>query len=232
METLFLAFGLLTSFDGELAGIVGLSLRVSLTATAIAAIIGVPLGALLATRVFWGRQFLIVLTTTFMALPPVVVGLVVYLMLSRAGPLGSLGLLFTPGAMIVAQTILILPIVTALSREAVLPLHRDYRDLIWSVGAGPWLTLRTLMWDARFAVATAILAGFGRAVAEVGAVLIVGGNINGLTRVMTTTIALETSKGNLELALALGIVLILIAFAVNLLIHLSSRWGNRYQVET
>ena len=162
METLFLAFGLLTSFDGELAGIVGLSLRVSLTATAIAAIIGVPLGALLATRVFWGRQFLIVLTTTFMALPPVVVGLVVYLMLSRAGPLGSLGLLFTPGAMIVAQTILILPIVTALSREAVLPLHRDYRDLIWSVGAGPWLTLRTLMWDARFAVATAILAGFGR----------------------------------------------------------------------
>lgn len=230
METLGLALGLLTALDEELLGIVGLSLYVSLTATLIAAIVGVPLGAILAMRQFWGRQILIVITTTFMALPPVVVGLVVYLSLSRAGPLGSLGLLFTPGAMIIAQTILILPIVTALSREAILPLHRDYRDLLWSVGAGQWLSLRTLIWDARFAVATAILAGFGRAVAEVGAVLIVGGNINGLTRVMTTTIALETSKGNLELALALGIVLILIAFAINVLIHMTGRWGRRYQV--
>jgi len=230
METLGLALRLLTALDEELLGIVGLSLYVSLTATLIAAIVGVPLGAILAMRQFWGRQILIVITTTFMALPPVVVGLVVYLSLSRAGPLGSLGLLFTPGAMIIAQTILILPIVTALSREAILPLHRDYRDLLWSVGAGQWLSLRTLIWDARFAVATAILAGFGRAVAEVGAVLIVGGNINGLTRVMTTTIALETSKGNLELALALGIVLILIAFAINVLIHMTGRWGRRYQV--
>lgn len=230
METLGLAFGLLTSFDDELAGIVGLSLRVSLSATLIAALVGVPLGAVLATRNFLGRQFLIVLSNTFMALPPVVVGLVVYLLLSRAGPLGNLGLLFTPEAMIIAQTVLILPIVTALSREAILPLHREYRDLLWSVGADRWLSLRTVIWDARFAVATGVLAGFGRAVAEVGAVLIVGGNINGLTRVMTTTIALETSKGNLELALALGIVLILIAFAVNLLIHLLGRWGHRYQV--
>lgn len=230
MEALGLAVKLVLAFDPELMAIVALSLRVSLTATLVAAVIGVPLGAILATRRFFGRQFLIVVTTTFMALPPVVVGLVVYLMLSRAGPLGSLGLLFTPGAMIVAQTILILPIVTALSREAILPLDREYRDLMWSVDAGPWLSLRTLMWDARFAVATAVLAGFGRAIAEVGAVLIVGGNIDGLTRVMTTTIALETSKGNLELALALGIVLIALAFAINLLIHLTGRISRRYQV--
>ena len=232
MEALGLAAKLVLAFDPELMAIVGLSLRVSLTATAVAALVGVPLGALLATRRFFGRQFLVVLTTTFMALPPVVVGLVVYLMLSRAGPLGSLGLLFTPGAMIVAQTILILPIVAALSREAILPLDREYRDLMWSVDAGPWLTLRTLMWDARFAVVTAVLAGFGRAIAEVGAVLIVGGNIDGLTRVMTTTIALETSKGNLELALALGIVLIGLAFVVNLLIHATGRFSRRYQVVT
>lgn len=230
MDSLGLAVKMVLALDPELMAIVGLSLRVSLTATAIAALVGVPLGAILATRRFFGRQFLIIVTTTFMALPPVVVGLVVYLMLSRAGPLGSLGLLFTPGAMIVAQTILILPIVTALSREAILPLDREYRDLMWSVDAGPWLSLRTLMWDARFAVVTAILAGFGRAIAEVGAVLIVGGNIDGLTRVMTTTIALETSKGNLELALALGIVLIGLAFMINLLIHATGRVSRRYQV--
>ncbi len=230
MEALGLALGLVAAFDAELFSIIGLSLQVSVTATVLAAVVGVPLGTILAIRSFFGRQILIVLTTTFMALPPVVVGLVVYLMLSRAGPLGPLGLLFTPSAMIIAQTILILPIVTALTREAVIPLHREYKDLLWSVGAGPWLTLKTIIWDARFAIATAILAGFGRAVAEVGAVLIVGGNIDGLTRVMTTTIALETSKGNLELALALGLVLILIAFSVNLLIHLTSRWGRRFQV--
>lgn len=230
MEVLGLAMGLLVSFDAALWEVVGLSLRVSLTAVFLAALMGIPLGTILAVRSFAFRQFVIVVTSTFMALPPVVVGLVIYLLLSRAGPLGSLGLLFTPGAMIIAQTVLILPIVTALTREAVLPLHREYRDLLLSVDAGPWLSLRTLMWDARFAIATAVLAGFGRAVAEVGAVLIVGGNIDGLTRVMTTTIALETSKGNLELALALGIVLILIAFAVNLAIHVFGKIGARYQV--
>lgn len=230
METLGLALGLLASFDPELMAIVGLSLRVSLSATVIACAVGIPCGALLAVRRFPGRQVLVVLTSTFMALPPVVVGLVVYLALSRAGPLGAFGLLFTPGAMIIAQSILIVPIVMALTREAVLPLHRDYAPFLLSVDAGGGLTLRTLIWDARFAVMTAILAGFGRAIAEVGAVLIVGGNISGVTRVMTTTIALETSKGNLELALALGIILILLALAVNAAIHAIGRVGRRYQV--
>ena len=154
----------------------------------------------------------------------------VYLLLSRAGPLGELGLLFTPGAMIVAQTVLITPIILALTREAVLPLARDYDQLLLSVDAGPVLRLQTMVWDARFGVLTALLAGFGRALAEVGAVLIVGGNINGLTRVMTTSIALETSKGNLELALALGLILLIIAFSVNAAIHALGRFGRRYEV--
>ena len=230
METLGAAIGLMTAFDADFLAIVGLSLKVSLTATILAALIGAPLGAALALFSFPGRQVLIVVTTTFMALPPVVVGLVVYLALSRAGPLGPLGLLFTPTAMIIAQTILITPIIAALTREAILPIHRDYADLLRAVAAGRLLSLKTLIWDARFAVITAFLAGFGRAIAEVGAVIIVGGNINGVTRVMTTTIALETSKGNLELALALGIVLLLIALSVNALIHGIARIGRRYQV--
>jgi len=230
METILAAWGLVAGLDSNLLGIVGLSLRVSLQAILFAALIGAPLGVVLAIWSFPGRQVLVVLSTSLMALPPVVVGLAVYLLLSRAGPLGSLGLLFTPGAMVIAQTLLILPIVIALTREAVLPLHREYSGLLLSVDASPGLQVRTLLWDARFAVATALLAGFGRAISEVGAVLIVGGNINGLTRVMTTTIALETSKGNLELALALGMILLLIAVTINGTIHAIGTFGRRYEV--
>jgi len=230
METLIEAWNLLVARDAALVQIVGLSLYVSLSACFLAALIGIPLGAALAIWSFPLRGVLVVLSTSLMALPPVVVGLSVYLLLSRAGPLGDLGLLFTPSAMIIAQTILIAPIILALTREAVLPLRRDYAALLLSVDAGPRLTLTTLIWDARYGVMTAILAGFGRALAEVGAVLIVGGNINGLTRVMTTTIALETSKGNLELALALGFILLIIAISINALIHGIARFGRRYEV--
>jgi tungstate transport system permease protein len=165
-----------------------------------------------------------------MALPPVVVGLALYLLLSRSGPLGGLGLLFTPNAMIIAQTLLIFPIVLALTFQAVQPINREYISLFNALDTARGLRIRTLIWDARFAVAVAVLAGFGRALAEVGAVIIVGGNINGLTRVMTTTIALETSKGNLNLALALGLILLLIAFSINLLTHTVARMGEKYQV--
>ncbi len=228
-STLQTTWELIRSADPVLMGIIGLSLKVSLTAVLLAALIGAPLGAALAIWRFPGRQVLVVLSSALMALPPVVVGLFVYLTLSRAGPLGQFGLLFTPTAMIIAQTILIVPIVTALSREAVLPLFREYDAYLASVDAGRWLQLRTYLWDARFGIMTAVLAGFGRATAEVGAVLIVGGNINGLTRVMTTTIALETSRGNLELALALGLILILIAFGINALMFGIGRFGQRYQ---
>jgi len=229
METLHHAADLLLGGNPALLGIVSLSLYVSLTACVLAALIGIPLGAALAIWPFPGRGVLVVLSTSFMALPPVVVGLCIYLLLSRAGPLGALGLLFTPAAMIMAQTVLITPIILALTREAVLPLRREYDAFLLSVDAGPWLTLKTLVWDARFGVATAFLAGFGRALAEVGAVLIVGGNINGLTRVMTTTIALETSKGNLELALALGGILLAIAISINASVHALARFGRRYE---
>ena len=229
METLGAAWDLVRTGDADLVSIVVLSLQVSLSAVALAALVGLPLGAALAIWRFPGRAIVILLATGLMALPPVVAGLFVYLALSRAGPLGELGLLFTPGAMIIAQTILVLPIVTALTREAVLPLFREYRDLMVGVGAGPLLMLKTLLWDARFAVATALLAAFGRAIAEVGAVLIVGGNIDGVTRVMTTTIALETSKGNLELALALGLILIATALGITAAMQALSRIGARYQ---
>jgi len=230
METLTQAWLLVASRDPALMQIIALSLYVSLTASLIAAIIAIPLGAALAIWSFPLRGVVVVLSTSMLALPPVVVGLSVYLLLSRAGPLGELGLLFTPGAMIFAQTILITPIVLALTRDAVLPLRREYDVLLLSVDAGPFLKLGTLIWDARYGVMTAVLAGIGRALAEVGAVLIVGGNINGLTRVMTTTIALETSKGNLELALALGTVLLAIAVSVNAGIHAIGRFGRRYEI--
>lgn len=230
METLTQAGVLLAERDPALMQIIGLSLYVSLTASFFAALIAIPLGAALAIWSFPMRGVIVVLSTSFLALPPVVVGLVVYLALSRAGPLGDLGLLFTPSAMIIAQTILITPIILALTREAVLPLRREYDALLLSVDAGPWLKLKTLVWDARYGVMTALLAGVGRALAEVGAVLIVGGNINGLTRVMTTTIALETSKGNLELALALGVILLLIAICINAAIHAIAHFGRRYEV--
>lgn len=230
MEVLGSAIALIFAGDAALWGIIGLSLKVSLLALFFAALIGVPLGAALALWRFRGRSILIVLATSFMALPPVVVGLLVYLLLSRAGPLGSWGLLFTPSAMVIAQFILVLPIIIALTLDAVRPIEREYRELMDSVDAGPRLRLKTVIYDGRFGVATALLAGFGRAIAEVGAVLIVGGNIDGVTRVMTTSIALETSKGNLELALSLGLVLIMIAVTVNGATHLISRFGRRYEV--
>ncbi len=188
---------------------------VNLSAVGLAAVIGLPLGAAVALYRFPGRRTAIVVLNTFMGLPPVVVGLIVLLLLSRAGPLGVLGMLFTPVAMIIAQTVLVTPIVAALTRQIVADLWVEYGDQLRSLRARPRQSLLTLLWDGRFSLLTALLAGFGRASAEVGAVMIVGGNIEHSTRVMTTTIALETSKGNLSLALGLGIVLLLLTLAVN-----------------
>src|SRR5919106_2147112 len=203
------------ALDAELWRIVFLSLQVSLSAVALATLIGLPLGALLAVTRFPGRRTIIVVLNALMGLPPVVVGLLVYLLLSRAGPLGELGLLFTPGAMVVAQTILVLPIIAALARQALEDAWREYEEQLRSLGAEGVRAALTLIWDARFSLVTAVLAGLGRASAEVGAVMIVGGNIDGVTRVMTTAIALETSRGDLPLALGLGVVLIAIVLALN-----------------
>jgi tungstate transport system permease protein len=219
MQEIFQALGaagsLLAGFDTQLVQIVGLSLRVSLTAVLIACVLGLPLGAAIAVGRFRGRRALIVLLNAFMGLPPVVVGLFVYLMLSRAGPLGELGILFTPAAMVVAQTILIAPIVAALSRQVIEDAWQEYREQLRSLGAGPLTSAVTLLWDTRFSLVTIVLAGFGRAAAEVGAVMIVGGNIDGVTRVMTTAIALETSKGDLPLALGLGVILLSLVLTLN-----------------
>jgi tungstate transport system permease protein len=209
------AFRLILAADPELLEIVGLSLRVSLTAVLCAAVIGLPLGALIAVYRFPGRQPVIVLLNALMGLPPVVAGLLIYLLLSRAGPLGELGLLFTPQAMVIAQTVLVTPIVAALTRQTVEDLHAEYDEQLRSLAVPRTRAIWTLLWDGRFSLLTALLAGFGRAVAEVGAVIIVGGNINHVTRVMTTTIALETSKGNLGLALGLGAILLALAVLVN-----------------
>jgi len=206
---------LIVGAEAALVEIVLLSLRVSLTAVLIACVFGLPLGAAIAVGRFWGRRPLIVIVNALMGLPPVVVGLFVYLMLSRAGPLGQFGILFTPGAMVIAQTILILPIVAALSRQVIEDAWQEYREQLRSLGAGPMTSALTLLWDTRFSLVTIVLAGFGRAAAEVGAVIIVGGNIDGVTRVMTTAIALETSKGDLPLALGLGIVLITLILTLN-----------------
>lgn len=214
-DALAAAWRLIAGFDSTLAQIVGLSLQVSLTAVLIAALLGLPLGAAIAVERFRGRQTLIVLLNAMMGLPPVVVGLMVYLLLSRAGPLGSLGILFTPTAMVIAQAVLITPIIAALSRQTIEDAWREYDEQLRSLGARRLNAAMTLIWDTRFSLMTIILAGFGRAAAEVGAVMIVGGNIDGVTRVMTTTIALETSKGDLPLALGLGIVLILLVVALN-----------------
>ncbi len=213
------AASLLLSFDPALLEIVSLSLRVSLLAVLIAALIGLPLGALLAIGRFPGRNLLTIVVNTAMGLPPVVVGLVAYLLLSRAGALGPLELLYTPTAMVIAQTVLVMPIIAGLSRQSFVELHSEYREQLQLFGLSTRAQLKVLIWDARYALVTALLAGFGRATAEVGAVLMVGGNINHYTRVMTTTIAMETSKGNLAVALGLGMVLLLIAFAVNALVH-------------
>ncbi|WP_431282351.1 ABC transporter permease [Humitalea sp. 24SJ18S-53] len=209
------AVTLVATVDPAVARIVGLSLRVSLMAVAIAALIGLPLGALLAVTRFPGRGAVIVGLNALMGLPPVVCGLLIYLLLSRSGPLGALGLLFTPTAMIAAQAVLIAPILAALTRQVLEGLWEEYAEQLLSFGAGPLRAVPTLLWDGRLALLTVLLAGFGRACAEVGAVMIVGGNIDGFTRVMTTAIALETSKGDLPLALALGIVLMAIVLAVN-----------------
>ncbi len=214
-EALSLAIALVLSGDGDLYEIVALSLRVSLTATALACMLGLPLGALLAVARFRGRDAALVLVNALMGLPPVVVGLLVYLHLSRSGPLGFLGLLYTPTAMILAQCILITPIVAALSRQVLEDLHTEYAEQFRSLSLSRMQSMRALLWDGRFTLLTVALAGFGRAVAEVGAVIVVGGNIDHLTRVMTTAIALETSKGDLALALALGIVLMVLALGVN-----------------
>src|SRR5580765_3368101 len=221
------ALVLVASGDATLAGIVGLSLAVSLSAVVLATLIGLPLGAAIGVGRFPGRRAVVVLLNALMGLPPVVVGLFVYLMLSRAGPLGSLGILFTPGAMIMAQTILILPIIAALCRQAVEDAWLEYEEQLRSLGAHGVRAALTLLWDIRFSLVTAVLAGLGRASAEVGAVIIVGGNIDGVTRVMTTTIALETSKGDLPLALSLGVVLITLVTTLNVGAHVTREAAQR-----
>ncbi|PWC79990.1 ABC transporter permease [Azospirillum sp. TSH64] len=215
-QALAVAFSMILSMDDALMRIIGLSLRVSLSAVAIATLIGLPLGAAVAALSFPGRRAVAVALNTMMGLPPVVVGLVVYLLLSRSGPFGVLGLLFTPTAMIVAQTVMIVPIVASLARQTVEDLLVEYDDLLRVTGASPLRRLTTLLAEARWSLVTTVLAGFGRASAEVGAVMIVGGNIEQVTRVMTTAIALETSKGDLPMALGLGLVLMTLSLAVNL----------------
>ncbi len=226
-ESFFTAGQLIADADGKLLSIVGLSLQVSLTAVFLAACLGLPIGAAVAVGRFPGRKPLTVILNGMMGLPPVVIGLLVYLLLSRAGPLGALGLLFTPTAMVIAQVVLITPIIAALSRQIVADAWRDYEEQLRSLGASTPRAALTLLVDTRFSLSTAVLAGLGRAVAEVGAVMIVGGNIDGVTRVMTTSIALETSKGDLPLALALGFILISIVLILNALAHALREWAAR-----
>ena len=216
------ALQLLLTADPTLLAIVRLSLLVSFAAVILGGLIGVPLGGAVALTRFAGREVVIVVLNALMGLPPVVVGLVVYLLLSRAGPLGSWGLLFTPQAMVIAQSVLVAPIIAALTRQTIEDLWTEYRDELAALDVGPFRRIATLIWDGRFSLVTALLAGFGRAAAEVGAILIVGGNIDGFTRTMTTAIALETSKGDLPLAIGLGVVLIGIVVVVN-----AAAWGLR-----
>ena len=222
------ALQLVLGADPVLLAIVALSLKVSLAAVFLAALLGLPLGAAVALLRFPGREAAIVTLNALMGLPPVVVGLAVYLLLSRSGPLGSWGLLFTPAAMVIAQTILVTPIIAALARQTIEDLWAEYRDELAALDVGPLRRVATLIWDARFSLLTALLAGFGRAAAEVGAIIIVGGNIEGFTRTMTTAIALETSKGDLPLALGLGTVLIAIVIVINALAWIARRAGERY----
>jgi tungstate transport system permease protein len=220
------ALDLLLSADPTLIAIVRLSLLVSLSAVLFAALVGVPVGACLALTRFPGREVLIVILNALMGLPPVVVGLAIFLLLSRSGPLGSWGLLFTPQAMVIAQTVLVTPIIAALTRQTIEDLWVEYRDELAAMDVGPAQRVATLIWDGRFSLVTALLAGFGRAAAEVGAIIIVGGNIDGFTRTMTTAIALETSKGDLPLAIGLGVILIFIVIVINAL-----AWGTRHVAE-
>ncbi len=215
MEALREAFALIVGLDADLFEILGLSIRVSLISLLVATLVGLPVGTYLAINDFRGRRIVIIMTNALMGMPPVAVGLMVYLLLSRSGPLGVLGLLYTPTAMIIAQVILITPIIVSLSFQVIENLESEYRDTFRSLGVRGGRAIRAYLWDARYALTTCILAGFGRAISEVGAVIIVGGNIDHLTRVMTTTIALETSRGNLDLALGLGIILLLLSLIVN-----------------
>jgi len=214
---------LIWGFDPGLWEIAGLSLQVSLGATFVASLIGLPLGAWLAVNRFRARRVVIAILNALMGLPPVVVGLFVYVLLSRSGPFGVLGLLFTPTAMVIAQVIIITPIVASIAHQALRDLWADYHDLLISLNASRGQRIKALLWDGRRALMTASLAGFGRAIGEVGAIMIVGGNIDHVTRVLTTAIALETGKGQFGLALALGFVLIALAIAVNLCVHFLSR---------
>lgn len=225
------ALRLIVGLDAELAEIVLLSLQVSLSAIALAAVVALPLGAALAVFRFPGRRVLVVLVNALMGLPPVVVGLVVYLVLSRSGPLGVLGWLFTPAAMVAAQTVLVIPLIAAVARQSIAELWTEYADELRSLGVGPLRSIATLLWDGRFALLTAVLAGFGRASAEVGAVILVGGNIAHVTRTMTTAIALETSKGELALALGLGIILIALSLAVNTAAYLMNEYARTREAQ-
>lgn len=221
------AISLLVGADPALMQIIALSLRVSLTAILLAAVIGLPLGAGLALSRFWGRGGIVVVCNALMGLPPVVAGLLVYLFLSRSGPLGAWQLLFTPAAMIFAQFILILPIIISLTRSVIEDLWGDYAEQLRSLGATRLRAVPTLLWDGRVSLITGLLAGFGRASAEVGAVLIVGGNIAGHTRTMTTAITLETNRGNLGMAVALGLVLLSMTLSLNILAYLIGIWSKK-----
>ena len=223
-----LALNLILSLDADILEIVILSLKVSIFALAIACIIGFSLGSLLASNKFYGRGLILIIINSLMALPPVVVGLVVYMALSKSGPLGWLNILYTPSAMIVAQSIIITPIVLALSRQVIEDIHNEYYDYFKSLNLTKFQIIKSLIWDARYSLITVSLAGFGRGIAEVGAVIIVGGNINHFTRVMTTSIALETSMGNLPFALALGIILLLISLSVNALVMALNLTSKKY----
>jgi tungstate transport system permease protein len=222
------ALHMVVTGDPVLLAIVWLSLKVSLSAVFFSALVGVPMGALIALTRYPGRETTIVFLNALMGLPPVVVGLAVYLLLSRSGPLGNWGLLFTPTAMVIAQTILVAPIIAALARQTIEDLWAEYHDELAAMNVGPLRRIATLIWDARFSLVTALLAGFGRAAAEVGAIIIVGGNIDGFTRTMTTAIALETSKGDLPLAIGLGMVLISIVIVINALAWAARRAGEHY----
>jgi len=225
--SLWTALRLITGGDPNLWSVVSLSLEVSLTAAVLACALGLPLGAWIAVRQFPGRHAVIVSLNALLGLPSVVVGLIVYLMLSRAGPLGSLGILFTPAAIVIAQTLLVLPIVAAMSRQFVEDAWAEYREQLVSLGVTPTRAVPTLLLDLRYSLLTVVLLGFGRAASEVGAVMIVGGNIDGVTRVMTTSIALETSKGNLPLALGLGLVLMILVLALNAAAFALREWSIR-----
>ncbi|MDG1438325.1 MAG: ABC transporter permease [Emcibacteraceae bacterium] len=225
------ALSLILSFNSDLMEIIGLSLYVSLSALFFAALIGLPLGALLATKKFTGSGALQVIVNSFMGMPPVVAGLIVYMLLSRSGPFGLLGLLYTPSAMIIAQCLLIFPILAALSRQVIEDLNIEYDELFCSLRISTSTRIKTLLWESRISLLTVLLAGFGRAIAEVGAVMIVGGNIEHSTRTMTTSIQMEISKGNLELAMALGIILLALSLSINIIMQYAKKRFKHLQGE-